>query len=69
METEDFNDICFFGARDVNDASKQLLNFYWFKNGFSKEECEQIVTTAQKFYEQVIVTGKHISLKSSVSMV
>lgn len=53
METEDFNDICFFGARDVNDASKQLLNFYWFKNGFSKEECEQIVTTAQKFYEQV----------------
>ena len=37
----DFNDLSFFGTRDVHNNNKQLLNYYWFDQGFSKSECDK----------------------------
>ena len=48
----DFNDLSFFGTRDVHNNNKQLLNYYWFDQGFSKSECEKIISLAQNNYEQ-----------------
>ena len=43
-----------FGLED-EEEKKDLLGFYWFKKGFSKDDCEQIKEQAQAF-PQVIAT-------------
>ena len=49
---EDFNDLSFFGTRDIHNNDKQLLNYYWFHQGFTESECQRIISLAQKKYEQ-----------------
>jgi PKHD-type hydroxylase len=34
---------------DKEEENKDLLGFYWFKGGFSKDDCEQIKEQAQLF--------------------
>jgi PKHD-type hydroxylase len=37
-----------FGLEE-EEEKKDLLSFYWFKNGFSKDDCEQIKEQAKAF--------------------
>lgn len=45
-------DVNHFGTR-IDNSVKQLLNYYWFEDGFSSEECNEIIKVAKK-YPQII---------------
>ena len=47
----DFGDLPFFGTRVENDK-KQLLNYYWFKGGFSLNECDDIISLSKSFKQE-----------------
>ena len=40
-----------FGTR-IDNASKQLLNYFWFQNGFSPEECNKVIEVAKNYPQQ-----------------
>jgi PKHD-type hydroxylase len=44
-------DLNFFGTR-IEDSKKQLLNFYWFKGGFSLNECDDIISLSQSYKKE-----------------
>jgi len=46
---DEYGDLSYFGVRQTEDNSKQLLNYYFFRNGFSVEECEKIKSLAKNY--------------------
>ncbi len=44
-------DLNFFGTR-IEDNKKQLLNYYWFKGGFSFKECDDIVSLSKSYKKE-----------------
>ena len=47
----DFGDLPFFGTR-VEDKTKQLLNYYWFKEAFSLKECDDIISLSKSYKKE-----------------
>tara|TARA_R100000008_G_scaffold86724_1_gene81140 strand:- start:5468 stop:6085 length:618 start_codon:yes stop_codon:yes gene_type:complete len=44
-------DLPFFGTR-TKDGGPQLLNYYWFQEAFSSDECKNIISLAQEYEKQ-----------------
>ena len=45
-------DVNHFGTR-IDNSVKQLLNYYWFEDGFNPEECNKIIKVAKKYPQTI----------------